>query len=185
MIRIIAFLGNTGKHYTHTRHNLPWMLIDYLSFSGTLVWRKKFNGVFTLYPVAGKKICLLKPHTCMNKSGDCIQKALHFFKLQPDTLLVVHDDTELDFAFIDFKSGGGLAGHNGLRHIALTTGTRNFMRMRLGISRPVHGKLSSHVLGVFTPDESAVLPWYLESAAQALEYCIRHGFTAAQSNLKI
>ena len=184
MIDAIAFLGNTGEQYRRTRHNLPWMLVEYLSFSGDIAWKKKFNGVFTLHTAAGRKILLIKPHTFMNKSGECIQKALHFFTIDPCRLLVVHDDTELDFACIDFKSGGGLAGHNGLRDIASATGTRDFKRIRLGISRPSRGNLSSYVLVFFTPDESAVLPRYLESAAEACEYCIRHGFDVAREKFQ-
>jgi peptidyl-tRNA hydrolase, PTH1 family len=179
MIKAAAFLGNPGRQYSRTRHNLPWMLLDYLSFARTLSWGKKFNGLLALHPVAGRKVSLIKPLTAMNKSGECVQKALHFFKFHPGELLVVHDDTELEFGQIDFKSGGGLSGHNGLRSILQTAGTRDFLRMRLGISRPSRGKLSSHVLGGFTLDESAVLPRYLESGAGALEYCLEHGFDAA------
>ncbi|MBN2535151.1 MAG: aminoacyl-tRNA hydrolase [Spirochaetales bacterium] len=184
MIDIIAFLGNTGKQYAYTRHNLPWILIDYLSSSPGLVWKEKFHGAYTFYPAAERKIILVKPHTYMNKSGECIQKVLHFFKTLPGQLLVIHDDTELDFAQIDFKSGGGLSGHNGLRHLVSSIGTKDFKRMRLGISRPSHGNLSSYVLGVFNPDESAVLPRYLVNAAEALEYCISHGFESAREKFQ-
>ena len=184
MITIIALLGNPGKHYARTRHNLPWMLIDFLSFSGDLVWKTKFKGLFAQCQIKGKNIILLKPHTYMNKSGECVQAAMHFFKTGPDKLLVVHDDTELDFACVDFKAGGGLGGHNGLRDLAVSLGTRDFKRMRLGISRPSHGTLSSYVLGAFTSDEAVVLPRFLESAAKALEYCMLKGFDPASEKFR-
>ncbi|MBN2439719.1 MAG: aminoacyl-tRNA hydrolase [Spirochaetales bacterium] len=179
MITIVALLGNIGHEYARTRHNLPWMLIDFLSFSSHLVWKEKFKGQYARHSVAGRIIYIIKPHTFMNRCGESIRAALHFFKTTPEELLVIHDDSELDFAQIDFKINGGLAGHNGLKSLVSSLGTKDFKRMRLGISHPSHGSLSSYVLGSFSPDESAILPRYLESGAEALEYCLEQGFPSA------
>jgi peptidyl-tRNA hydrolase, PTH1 family len=184
MITMIAFLGNIGKQYTNTRHNLPWMLVQELSFFSRLLWKKKFKGEFAGLSVNQHNRYFIKPHTYMNKSGESIQAAMDFFKIHVDGLLVVHDDTELDFARIEFKSGGGLAGHNGLRSLTQSLGTRDFKRLRLGIGSPRKGTLSSFVLGAFTPEESIVLPRYLTAAARALEECLFPGFSRVEKIYK-
>jgi len=184
MIKIIAFLGNACEQYANTRHNLPWMLIDSLSFSSVLTWKEKFKGVFALYQTPVDTLYLVKPHTFMNKSGDCIQSIMHFYKVTHRQLLVVHDDTELDYGCIDFKSGGGLAGHNGLRHLAASIHTKDFNRFRLGIGRPLYGNLSAFVLGKFSPDETCILPLYLKSAAEALEIYISVGFDTVKDRFQ-
>jgi PTH1 family peptidyl-tRNA hydrolase len=184
MIRMTAFLGNFGKEYAHTRHNLPWMLIQELSFFSQLIWKKKFKGEFAGFSLNQGTIYFIKPHTYMNKSGESIQAALDFFKIPARELLVVHDDSELDFAQIEFKSGGGLAGHNGLKSLALSLGMRDFKRLRLGIGTPGRGTLSSFVLGAFTQEESIILPRYLTAAARALEECLTLGFPGVEKTYK-
>lgn len=182
MINLVVFLGNKGKQYARTRHNLPWMLIDYISFCETLTWKKKFNGEYAQYSFKGRNFHLLKPHTFINRSGKSVQACVCFFKLKPETLLVVHDDTELPFNEFRFKTGGGLAGHNGLRNLAQSLGSHDFLRIRLGISKPSHGNLASYVLSAFSLSENNILPQYLTSAANALERCLIEGFNADLSS---
>jgi len=101
---------------------------------------------------------------------------MQFYKIEMEGVLVIHDDLELDFGVLGFKEGGGLAGHNGLRSVTECLGTRDFKRMRMGISRPTYSDITSYVLGNFSNDQQAVLPFYLEESAKLLELCLIENF---------
>jgi PTH1 family peptidyl-tRNA hydrolase len=105
----------------------------------------------------------------MNLSGQSVQALMQFYKIDLDDLLVIHDDIELDFGIMGFKKGGGLGGHNGLRSVSSCLGTRDFSRLRLGISRPDHDDITSYVLGEFSRTEQTELPFFLEASARILE----------------
>ena len=104
----------------------------------------------------------------MNRTGESARAAADFFRLEPENIIICHDDIELDFGEAAFKKGGGAAGHNGLRSAVQHLGTNEFFRFRLGISRPARGGVDSHVLGRFTQDEEAALPLFLEKASALL-----------------
>ena len=173
---ISTFLGNNGKKYELTRHNLPWIMLTYLSFYKNLRWSEKFKGEYSKF---GKpETLLLKPCIFMNNSGESVAAAMSFFKLKPSDLLVIHDDLELPFGSVQLKKGGGAGGHNGLRSIIRQTGSPDFFRFRLGISRPPAGRdVSSWVLSRFSPDEEAMLPDYLGRAAELFEKVLKDGLT--------
>jgi len=109
----------------------------------------------------------------MNNIGKSVQAAAHFFKYKPEEVLIVHDDLELDFEKIILKKGGGTGGHNGLRSMNQHLGTSEYYRLRLGIGRPVHGSVSSFVLGRFSPDEEIGLQTFVPGAADILENIFR------------
>lgn len=184
MIKLIVALGNLEGKYAQTRHNIAWQLLPYLAFYDELRWQEKFKGSYATYSIQSKKLFFLKPQTYMNKSGESVQPFMNFFKLETREILVVHDDIELDFGVASFKQGGGLAGHNGLRSIAASLGTPDFFRFRLGISRPMHGKVDSYVLGKFSEEEQIVLPTYLRKAAQLLEQCLIEEFDMCEKKFK-
>ena len=184
MIKLVTFLGNHGVQYEQTRHNIGWKIASESSFLYGLDWQQKFKGVYTWKMINRDKVFFLKPQTYMNNSGESVQALLRFFKIDPQDLLVVHDDIELDFGQIGFKKGGGLAGHNGLRSIASTLGRQDFYRFRLGVSRPTLGDISSYVLGKFSPDEREALPLYLQKASTALEYCLCENIESAEKKYK-
>ncbi len=184
MIKLVVALGNPGQKYAFTRHNIAWQLLERLSFRDKVSWQTKFKGEFANYSVDGEKFFFLKPKTYMNKSGESVQTFAHFFKIKFDEILVAHDDIELDFGVVGFKTGGGLAGHNGLRSAANSLGTRDFKRMRLGISRPTHGTVEAYVLSNFSDNEKTVLPIYLARAANLLEQCLNEDFNNIESKFK-
>lgn len=184
MIKLITFLGNPGRQHEQTRHNIGWKIADALLIISDIQWQNKFKGLYGQKNINQEKLYFLKPQTFMNKSGESVQVLMHFFKLSPQELLIVHDDIELDFGFVGFKKGGGLAGHNGLRSIVSVLGTRDFYRFRIGVSRPQHGNVSSYVLSKFSSDEQIVLPILLERAADAMEYCISEGIESALKSRK-
>ncbi|MCK5154284.1 MAG: aminoacyl-tRNA hydrolase [Spirochaetales bacterium] len=169
MIKMVVFTGNPGREYEKTRHNIGWMVLDSFTGSDSFTWKKKFNGQWTDYFTGSDKIIFLKPETFMNNTGKSVQAAAHFFKIKPEEIIVIHDDLELDFEKIVLKKGGGTGGHNGLRSINQHLGTSEYYRLRLGISRPVHGSVSSHVLGRFSPDEEIGLQVFIPRTVTVLE----------------
>lgn len=169
MIKLVAFLGNPGQEYALTRHNIGWLVADKLPTIAQSHWQSRFKGSFCAGNSAGKRIYFLKPEVFMNLSGQSIIAAMQFFKIKAQDLLVVHDDIEMDFGTIGLKKGGGLGGHNGLRSIEKYLKTREFYRLRIGVSRPAHGNVASYVLSRFSSEEREWLSQILHEAAKLLE----------------
>lgn len=151
MIKMVVFLGNYGYKYKKTRHNIGWLFEE--SLKNNIDKIVKFKGEY----YKDKNIIHLLPGTLMNKSGESVVKAMQFFKINITEILVVHDDLETDFGVFKLKKNGGLAGHNGLKSIKELTGSTEFSRLALGISRPARGSVASYVLGRFNPQEEAEL----------------------------
>lgn len=172
MIKMIVFLGNPGLEYKNTRHNAGWMCCDLIAEIRYENWQKKFKGSWLSQSIGGRKIIFLKPETFMNKSGESVSAAAAFFKIQADEILVVHDDLEQKYGVISFRTGGGLAGHNGLKSLSSLLGTKDFQRLRIGIGRPVHGSVSSFVTGRFSKEEEIHLEIILENSASLVMNCI-------------
>jgi PTH1 family peptidyl-tRNA hydrolase len=191
-IRLLAFLGNPGKEYEKTRHNIAWLAAKRFSFYASLVWQEKWKGRYAVFSGENPpgRLILLMPQTFMNLSGSCVQACMDFFKIKPEELLVVHDEIELPFGTAGFKKGGGLGGHNGLRSIQKSLSSADFWRFRLGVGRPpsrfqklrqpepaivkpfqARGNVSSFVLGRFSPEEEPLLDIYLKQAAAILLAC--------------
>ena len=178
---LVVGLGNPGREYAKTRHNAGWMVVDELARRHGGSWRSKFNGQLAEVRIDGHKVALLKPETFMNDSGRPIQAAVKFFKLEPDAVLVVHDEGDLDPGRLQARLGGGLAGHNGLRSIAQHLGTPDFMRLRVGVGRPERGdprKLADFVLADFRPEDDP--EGLVRDAADAVETLDAEGLEAAQ-----
>lgn len=176
--RLIIGLGNPGLKYAGTRHNIAWDLIDQ-TFS--LDWKSKFKGEYSSLDDSTGRIYFLKPQTYMNLSGESAKPMMDFFKIKKENILIVHDELDFPFGTVGFKPGGGLAGHNGLKSLALHLGDGEFKRLRLGIGRPVHGTVSDWVLSRFGEAEAPVLDSYFKLAGSALECYIKHGFEKAAS----
>ncbi len=169
MIKMVVFTGNPGREYEKTRHNIGWMILDSFPGSSEFNWKKKFNALWADYFTGTNKVIFLKPETFMNHTGKSVQAAAHFFKIKPEEVLIIHDDLELPYEKVVIKRGGGTGGHNGLKSINQHLGSSNYYRLRFGIGRPVHGSVSSFVLGRFTKDEEIVLPVLIDKARDLLE----------------
>src|SRR6476619_725316 len=153
---LVVGLGNPGRDYAGHRHNVGWMVVDELARRHDGSWKGKFSGRLAEIRVDGHRVGLLKPETYMNDSGRSVGAAARFYKVEPDAILVVHDEIDLDRGRLQARRGGGLAGHNGLRSIAQHLKTTEFMRLRLGVGRPGRGDprpLADYVLSDFTPDD--------------------------------
>ena len=136
---LVAGLGNPGREYAATRHNVGFLVADELARRYGGSWRSKFSGDLSEVRVDGARVALLKPQTYMNLSGRSVQPAARFFKVEPDALLVVHDEVDLEPGRLQLRAGGGLAGHNGLRSVAQALGSQEFLRLRVGVGRPQRG----------------------------------------------
>jgi PTH1 family peptidyl-tRNA hydrolase len=165
---LIAGLGNPGETYARHRHNAGFMAVDVIHESYEFgPWRRRFEGAFSEGTLKGRKAYLLKPHTFMNVSGNSVGAAARFFKLDSDAVVVMHDELDLAVGKLKVKTGGGDAGHNGLRSITATLGP-NYRRVRIGVGHPgskerVHG----HVLDNFSKaDETWLIP-LLSAIAEA------------------
>jgi peptidyl-tRNA hydrolase, PTH1 family len=155
--------------------------------TGLADWRGRFSGSWTKGDAFGGEVILLKPETFMNRSGDCVQATVAFFKLDPSRLLVVHDELDIPFGDVRLKVGGGHAGHNGVRSVIDRLGTADFVRLRVGIGRPPAGaamtgiEVSGHVLGDFAPDERSRIPAIVGRAVDAVERVLRDGVASAMN----
>ncbi len=179
MVDLVVFLGNPGKQYETTRHNAGWMVAPHLATSGATdaappaQAQQKAGGRYETAHVGGNRVWFLWPETFMNHSGECVGRFCAFFRVDPDRVLVVHDELELPFGTLSLRRGGGLGGHNGLRSIQSALTTPGFMRLRVGISRPKHGSVSSWVLSRFAAQEEGFLPHVLRAAAECLDEVLR------------
>ena len=181
---LVAGLGNPGRQYSRNRHNVGYMVVDELARRHGGAWKAKFNGRLADVRIDGHKIALLKPETFMNDSGRPVTAAMRFFKLEPDAVLVVHDDGDLALGRLQARRGGGLAGHNGLRSIASHLGTQDFLRLRVGVGRPERGDrrpLADFVLDDFQPHEDPER--LVAEAADAVELLDAEGLDAAQNRI--
>jgi peptidyl-tRNA hydrolase, PTH1 family len=179
---LVAGLGNPGREYERTRHNAGWLVADELARRHGGSFRSKFSGRIAETRVDGLRLALLKPETYMNESGRSLGAAARFFKVEPEAVLVVHDDVDLEPGRLQARLGGGLAGHNGLRSIAQALGSQDFLRLRIGIGRPGRGDprpVADYVLSGFEPDED--VEELVSRSADAVEMLAREGLEQAQS----
>jgi peptidyl-tRNA hydrolase, PTH1 family len=178
---LVAGLGNPGREYERTRHNVGWLVVDELARRHDGAFRSKFSGQLAEVRLAEDKVALVKPETYMNESGRSIAAAARFFKVDPGALLVVHDDVDFEPERLQARLGGGLAGHNGLRSIAQALGTNDFLRLRIGVGRPGRGdrrSVSDYVLARFDPETD--VDALIARAADAVETIAAEGLEEAQ-----
>jgi len=142
MIRLIVGLGNPGRQYEKTRHNAGFLFLDGLVAEFDCDWVKesRFDGYLAEISVAGVRVLMLKPDTFMNRSGLAVGKVARYYKIMPESILVVHDELDFDVGVVKLKKDGGHAGHNGLKDIIAHLGSKDFYRLRVGIGRALGGK---------------------------------------------
>jgi peptidyl-tRNA hydrolase, PTH1 family len=181
---LIAGLGNPGREYVGHRHNVGWVIVDELARRhGEPTFHAKFNGRIADARIEGRRVALLKPETYMNESGRSIASATRFYKVPPESLLVAHDDVDLETGRLQARLGGGLAGHNGLRSIAQALGTPEFLRLRVGVGRPGRGDsrdVAAYVLSPFEADEDVAE--IVSRSADCVELLLAEGLTVTQQH---
>ena len=179
---LVVGLGNPGREYERTRHNVGWLVLDELARRHGGSFRSKFSGRVAEVRLGDLRLALLKPETYMNESGRSVGAAARFYKVPPDGTLLVHDDVDLEEGRLQARLGGGLAGHNGLRSIAQHLGTNDFLRLRIGVGRPERGDprpVADYVLSPFDP--SFDVDELVTRAADAVEALAAEGLSAAQA----
>jgi PTH1 family peptidyl-tRNA hydrolase len=178
---LVAGLGNPGREYERTRHNVGWLVADELARRHGGSFRSKFSGRLAEVRAGEQRLALLKPETYMNESGRSVGAAARFFKLPAEQTLLVHDDVDLEEGRLQARLGGGLAGHNGLRSIAQHLGTNDFLRLRIGVGRPGRGdrrSVADYVLSPFEPEVD--VDALVARAADAVEQLAADGLEATQ-----
>jgi len=179
---LVVGLGNPGREYARNRHNDGYLVADELVRRHGGSWRSKFSGQLAEIRLDGHKVALLKPETFMNESGRAVSAAARFYKLEPDEVLVIHDEGDFDLGRLELKVGGGLGGHNGLRSVAQHLKTQDFLRLRIGVGRPERGDrrpLADYVLSNFEPHDDADA--LVNRAADAVEQLDADGLERTQA----
>lgn len=190
-MHLVVGLGNPGKKYERNRHNVGFMVVERLARShGLPDFKEKFSAVWTKGEIAvggGRHpVALLEPQTYMNLSGDSVQPAAAFLKVEPSRVIVVHDELDLPWRDVRLKVGGGHAGHNGLRSIIQRLGTPEFVRVRVGVGRPppgFRGDVADYVLADFDAIEKSELPDVIDRAVLAIEKVVADGIAAAMNSV--
>ena len=177
-VKMIVGLGNPGRTYEDTRHNAGFMVLDRLAARWGTVFQADRQRKCEV--AAGPGVLLVKPSTFMNESGLCVGPMMRFFKLDPRSVFVIHDEVDFPLGVIKLREKGSAGGHNGIKSLIAHMGTQEFPRLRFGIGQPRgKGEMIGHVLGKFRPEERELLDVMLGKAEDAVLYTMEHGITRA------
>ncbi|WP_421656810.1 aminoacyl-tRNA hydrolase [Leptothermofonsia sp. ETS-13] len=186
--QLIVGLGNPGPKYDRTRHNIGFEAVDALAraWKISLAESRKFQGIIGEGFGAGMaKVRLLKPLTYMNHSGQAIRSVVDWYKLPPESVLIIYDEMDLPIGRIRLRLSGSAGGHNGMKSAIAHLGTQTFPRLRIGIgsAKEVHPNKDavSHVLGRFSEEEAQIIAEVLQLVVEAVEYSLKHGVEKAMS----
>lgn len=175
-VKLVAGLGNPGRKYEGTRHNVGFRVVDELARRWQVqVKRQQFAGLAEMVNHAGQRVLLLKPATFMNKSGESLTQAMRYYSLAGGDVMVVHDDMALPLGRIRVRSQGGAGGHNGVSDIIARLGDDGFARLRLGIEQVSGERMVDHVLSPFSAAEEAIIAPAVMRAADAVECWLTDG----------
>lgn len=181
---IVAFLGNPGIKYNGTRHNAGFMAADAMEQKlGVSINKMRFKALTQTVDIGGKKVLLMKPQTFMNLSGDAIVQAANFYKVLPERVIVVSDETALPIGKLRIRRGGSAGGHNGLKSVIARLGTDQFPRIRLGVGDKPHPDydMADWVLSAFKGQDAADMELVAKKAADAVECYITEGADRAMN----
>jgi PTH1 family peptidyl-tRNA hydrolase len=184
-VKLIAGLGNPGKDYARTRHNIGFLVVDALASASSLELNKsRFESAYVKTKIKGCDTFLIKPMSYMNRSGGPIQKFAAYYKIALPNIIIVHDDMDLEFGKIKIVQGRGHGGHNGVRSIIESFGKKECIRVRVGVGHPGGPKgVVGHVLGRFTPGEQKELDVTIEAAVDACLSLLANGITKAMNKV--
>lgn len=182
-VYLIAGLGNPGPNYEGTRHNAGFMAVDVLAEAYKIqIQRPKFNVLYGRGRIRNAQVILAKPQSFMNLSGPPLQQLAHFYRIEREAIIVVHDEIDLAFQRLKIKKKGGDGGHKGIRSMINAFGSGDFIRVRLGVGRSEKGaNVVNHVLSTFDREETAALKDFLQKACDAIVAIIDEGSTQAMN----
>jgi peptidyl-tRNA hydrolase, PTH1 family len=177
-VKLIVGLGNPGREYRWTRHNMGFLLIDELAGkNGISLSRRGLKAVYGRGRIAGEEVILAKPQTFMNLSGEAVQRLLHFFKVPAEDLIVIQDDLDLPWGTVRIRLRGGSGGHRGIQSIREAIGRDEFTRVKIGIGRPAtsHRDPADYVLDALEEAEREEVRGFLKRSADAVEILLAEG----------
>jgi peptidyl-tRNA hydrolase, PTH1 family len=186
-VYLITGLGNPGKEYQYTRHNLGFLVLQNLADRHHIdIKKRKFEGCYGSGEIGAEKVLLLTPLTYMNRSGQAVSFFLRYFQIPLDHLIVVHDDLDLAWSRLRIAPKGGAAGHKGILSLIEHLQSKEFIRLRIGLGRPAEKiPAESYVLQPFSSAERKELPSLMDQACDALEILLEHGFTTAMNRFNV
>jgi PTH1 family peptidyl-tRNA hydrolase len=181
-MKLVVGLGNPGRQYEDTRHNVGFRVIDELSRRWQIdLSRRRFSSVIGSGDINGEQVILLKPETYMNLSGQAVREAMTFHKLPLDHLVVIVDDMALPLGRLRIREKGSAGGHNGLTSLITELGSEDFARVRIGIEAVEGQRMVGHVLGPFTKKEEPLIQIAVQRAADAVECWMKDGTSSAMN----
>ncbi len=180
---LIVGLGNPGKTYEKTRHNIGFTAVDLLARKYRLEFKKQlqFKGVLAEGKIGETSVMLLKPLTFMNLSGEAVVLVMRYYQMDLSQLLIITDDVALPLGQLRIRINSGSGGHNGLKSVEESLQTNRYPRLRIGVGDRDHGDLLDHVLGKFSKEEETLIPSVLERVVQAVEIWLDDGLTSAMN----
>ncbi|MFA7378220.1 MAG: aminoacyl-tRNA hydrolase [Bacilli bacterium] len=180
-MKLIVGLGNPGKKYEKTRHNLGYRVVDSLADSlGFSIDKVAFNGLYTKETIFGEPVILFKPTTYMNLSGTAVQEIKAYFNIATDDMLIIYDDMALEPGRIRLRPSGSSGGHNGIQNIMEVLKTEDIKRLRVGIGEPEYDGMD-YVLGKPTKEQAKLIDIAVGESTEALKVYLRNGFTSAMA----
>lgn len=181
-MKLIVGLGNPGKEYEKTRHNVGFMVMDRLAdILNVSISISKFKGEYVKLKYKGEDVILLKPMTYMNNSGESVIQVMNYFKIDVEDILVVYDDMDMPVGKLRLRESGSAGGHNGVKSIIAHVGTQKFKRIRVGIDKHPRIKVIDYVLGHFQKNEQVLIDEGIENAVKAIELYLDKDFVAAMN----
>ena len=178
-MKLVVGLGNPGKEYENTRHNIGFMVLNY--FPGNNLWKEKFNGLYSEQNIDGEKVIFVKPLTYMNLSGDCVIKFVNYYDIRNEDILIIQDDLDLDYLKYRLKFDSSAGGHNGIKSIINNLHTQQIPRLKIGIAHDRKIDTKDYVLGHFNTDDLArfkeMVPTYIniieDFIINDISYCMQ------------
>ena len=178
---LIVGLGNPGKEYEDTRHNIGFKVVDNIAKEYNIqINRQKFKGIYGEGFINGEKVILLKPTTYMNLSGESVMEVVNFYNIENDEILIIYDDISLDIGKLRIREKGSAGGHNGIKSIIAHLGSEVFSRIKIGVGQP-NSDLVKHVLGKFSKEEMVILDESIEAATNATAEIIKNDVKTAMN----
>lgn len=172
-MKLIVGLGNPGKEYENTRHNVGFMIID--KYCGAEKFSNKFNGLYLEKNINGEKIIFLKPQSFMNLSGDVVKPFIDYYKIDLIDVMIIHDDLDLQTGIFRLKTNSSSGGNNGVKSIIERCGSKEFNQFKIGISHNKQIDTKNYVLGRFSADEKKLLDNIMSKSNEIIEYFISNG----------
>ena len=180
---LIVGLGNPENEYAHTRHNMGFDTINEIAKKNNInITKTKFKSLYETSIIQGEKVILLKPQTYMNLSGESVKEVVDFYNIEPEKVIVIYDDIDIEKGHIKIRKKGGAGSHNGMKSVVQELGTTDFARIRVGIGQPEHkNDMINYVIGKIPEDEEKILIQGVKKAAKAVEEILKNGIDIAMN----